>query len=257
MKARIGEPNARTMRVMIVEDDPLHRSFLRDVVTSAMPDCVDMIEASDGAMAIELFHTAQPHVVILDLQMPKVTGVEVAKEIWRRDDKIKILFWSSYSDEAYVRAISRIVPTDTAYGYVLKTASEEHLQLAIRGVFLGDQCIIDREIRSVQVRATNRSEGLSELEYEVLIDLALGLTDSTMAARRNLSTRGVQSRLQGLYEKLGIVQTDTHLRDGAMGFNSRTRAISVALERGLINLETLRREELALGAWLANTQAVR
>lgn len=81
--------------------------------------------------------------------MPGVNGVDSAKEVWRKQSAAKNLFWSNYADEAYVRWAARIVPKNVVYGYILKSASEERLELAIRGVFLEDQCIIDREVRGV------------------------------------------------------------------------------------------------------------
>lgn len=111
-----------------------------------------------------------------------------------------------------------------------------------------DQCVIDREVRGVQIRAENRLEGLTDGEFEILIDLALGLTDKAIASRRGLSTRGAQSRLRQLYEKLGLGLVP---RGSTQAINFRTRAIFVALTRGLLNLNTLTREETKLAAWLA------
>ncbi len=238
------------MRLMIVENDALHRSFLRSTVEAILPDCDDIIEADDGAAAIEASRHSVPDSVILDLQMPNATGVDAAKDIWRRRPSTRILFWSNYADEAYVRGVAKIVPPEAVYGYVLKSASEERLRLAIRGVFLEDQCVIDREVRGIQQRAVDRSEGLTELEYEVLIDLALGLTDKAMAVRRGISTRGAQSRLQHLYEKLGLEQSSIPAGDWGPSFNARTRTISLALARGLLNADALQREEKELARWL-------
>ena len=161
---------------------------------------------------------------------------------------MRILFWSNYSDEAYVRGISKIVPKETAYGYLLKTASEQRLGLAMMGVFLEDQCIIDREIRGIQQRALDIHEGLSNTEFEVLMDIALGMTDKAIAQRRGISTRSVQSRLKQLYEKLGI--DPLAQEDVGPTFNSRTRAVAIALSRGLLNLEGMSVAEEQLARWL-------
>jgi DNA-binding NarL/FixJ family response regulator len=95
----------------------------------------------------------------------------------------------------------------------------------------------------------DRLEGITDAEYQSLIDVALGLTDKAIAARRGLSTRGAQARIRHLYEKLGIAISEDD-SDSSPVFNSRTRAIYLALARGLINIDALRREQESLDAWL-------
>lgn len=77
-------------------------------------------------------------------------GIEAARTIWKKRPETHILFWSNYSDEAYVRGVSRIVPDGAAYGYVLKSASDERHRLALRSIFIESQCVIDREVRGLQ-----------------------------------------------------------------------------------------------------------
>jgi DNA-binding NarL/FixJ family response regulator len=129
------------------------------------------------------------------------------------------------------------------------------MRSALRGVFSEGHCIIDREVRGIQHRVQDRLEGITDGEYESLIDLALGLTDKAIAVRRGLSTRGAQARIRHLYEKLGIAAAEDGA-DGASAFNSRTRAIYLALARGLINVDDLRREQQRLDAWLASGAAL-
>lgn len=234
------------MNIVITEDDPFHRSFLASTVRSALPNCEMLHEASDGSEAIAIVTDNDIDGVVMDLQMPNVSGIAAASTIWARQPDMRILFWSNYSDEAYVRGISKIVPKEAVYGYLLKTASEHRLELAVRGVFEEDQCIIDREIRGVQQRAEDIHEGLSNTEFEVLMDIALGMTDKSIAARRSISTRSVQSRLKQLYEKLGIDPGNSQNSH----FNSRTRAVAIALSRGLLNLEGISVADAELHAWL-------
>jgi DNA-binding NarL/FixJ family response regulator len=239
------------MLVMIAEDDGLHRAFARSTVEGLWPDDVEVIEASSGDVAIDLARRREPRCVVLDLQLPRATGIEVARSIWSRRADTNILFWSNFADESYVRGVARIVPPGTVYGYVLKSASEEGMRSALRGVFAEGHCIIDREVRGIQHRVQDRLEGITDAEYQSLIDVALGLTDKAIAARRGLSTRGAQARIRHLYEKLGISVLDED-GDGSPVFNSRTRAIYLAFARGLINIDALRREQESLDAWLAN-----
>jgi DNA-binding NarL/FixJ family response regulator len=237
------------MLVMIAEDDGLHRAFARSTVEELWSGDVDVIEAMSGDVAIDLARKHQPPCVVLDLQLPRATGIEVARSIWSHSRDTHILFWSNFADESYVRGVARIVPPGTVYGYVLKSASEEGMRSALRGVFVDGHCIIDREVRGIQHRVQDRLEGITDSEYESLIDVALGLTDKAIAARRGLSTRGAQARIRHLYEKLGLGDLDEGAGEGTV-FNSRTRAIYLALARGLINIDALRREQENLDAWL-------
>lgn len=242
------------MKILLIEDDPVHRSFLKEVVTSAIPECQQLWEATQGVEGEQLAREHQIPSVVMNLQMPQRTGIEAAKVIWRERPETAILFWSNYADEAYVRGISRIVPHDAAYGYILKTASEEHLQLALRSLFIEQQCVIDREVRGVQQQAQDRHFGLNDLEYEVLQDIALGLTDRMIAQRRNLSLRSVQNRLQQLYEKLHVHEHDHELAGNQM-FNLRTRAVHIAMLRKLLNNTALQQAEVELAKWRQQRQA--
>lgn len=237
------------MNVLISEDDALHRAFLKTAVENALPECEQVLEAEDGEIAVEKVASNDIFGIIMDLQMPRASGVDAAKEIWHKNPDMRILFWSNYADEAYVRGVSRIVPAGAVYGYLLKSASEERLELAVRGVFLQDQCIIDREVRGIQRRSEDTLEGLTDSEFEVLTDIALGMTDKAIAARRKISTRSVQSRLKHLYEKLCIDASDSNAEFGPL-FNSRTRAVAIAISRGLLNVDGLAASQETLDVWL-------
>lgn len=242
------------MRLLIVEDDKLHLAFVEKVARNTLSDLDVLTLVKDGAEALAEINAGEYDAVVLDLQMPRMTGVEVAKNIWAKKPSTKILFWSNYTEEAYIRGITKIVPSAAVYGYVLKSAPADQLQLALQGVFVAEQCVIDREVRGVQQRASDRLLGLSEVEYEALVDLCLGLTDKAMAARRNVSLRGAQSRLQYLYQKLGLDKGDIPAGDWGPTYNSRTRAISLALTQGILNADALRNEEENLRVWMGHHQ---
>jgi DNA-binding NarL/FixJ family response regulator len=236
------------MQILIVEDDTLHRSYLRDAVSAALPECKAIFEADNGMVGEKLARDHKSAHIVMDLQMQTRNGIEAARTIWKERPDTRILFWSNYSDEAYVRGVARIVPDGAAFGYVLKSASDERLKLALRSIFIEAQCVIDREVRGMQQKSLGQAKGVSDIEYEILIDVALGLTDRAIATRRNISLRSVQNRLQQLYEKLGVYQT---FRDGHDGrFNLRARAVAVALMRKLINYNGLERSEVELNEWL-------
>ena len=229
-------------KFLIVEDDALHRNFLREVVALSDVNCTELMEADDGEEAVRLVKLHEPKGIIMDLQMPKKTGVQAARAIWANNPTIPIIFWSNYADEAYVRGIAKIVPVGATYGYLLKSSSKERLRRSIQCVFLEGQNIIDREIRGVQQRGSNRSQGLSEAEYDVLLDISIGLTDQAIANRRKISLRSVQGRLQYLYAKLGLLEMPL-LESHTAEYNSRTRAIAVALIARLINGKSIETAE--------------
>ncbi|MGV8935608.1 MAG: response regulator [Allorhizobium sp.] len=237
------------MKILIIEDDTLHRAYLREAVHAALPECDTLLEAENGMAGERMARENRSANIIMDLQMSPRNGIEAARTIWKERPDTHILFWSNYSDEAYVRGVSRIVPDGAAYGYVLKSASDDRLKLALRSIFIEQQCVIDREVRGMQRKSLAHGEGFTDSEYEVLIDIALGLTDRTIALRRNLSLRSVQNRLQQLYEKLDVYQSSGDDSDDGR-FNLRARAITVAILRKLINHSALEKAETELAHWL-------
>lgn len=238
------------MKVLIIEDDPLHRSYLSEAIRAALPECDGVLEAENGGAGERLARDCKSAHIVMDLQMSERNGIEAARTIWKERPETRILFWSNYSDEAYVRGVSRIVPVGAVYGYVLKSASDDRLKLALRSIFIESQCVIDREVRGMQQRSLGTINGFTEAEYEILVDIALGLTDRAIAHRRNLSVRSVQNRLQQLYIKLGVYQPLGSQSDDGR-FNLRARAIAVALLRKLLNHSALERAEADLTVWLA------
>lgn len=241
------------MTLMIAENDSLHRAFAIRLASDIWHAPVDIVEVDDGRQAIEIALKEKVRYAILDLQLPNASGIDVARALWEKTRDVQIVFWSNYTDEAYVRHLARIVPAGAQYGYVLKSAPEAAMRTALESVFFKDREAIDHEVRQVQHRVTNRLAGLSDTEYEGLIDVALGLTDQMIAERRRLSVRGVQSRLRHLYEKLEVAPFGPTAKASAR-YNSRTRAITFAFQRGLINFEVLRAEQAKFDRWLDGTR---
>jgi DNA-binding NarL/FixJ family response regulator len=243
------------MSILIAEDMAFQRDYLRAILTDHFADAGPVIEAGDGNSAVELALLHKPSLAVLDIKLPGLSGVKAAREIWAELRLARIIFWSQYKDEIYVRELARIVPSETVYGYVLKSSPDEKLIAALRAVLVDEQCWIDPEIRTVQSRATNRTSGLTDIEYEALLDIALGLTDKAIARRRYLSERGVQNRLRELYAKLSIdIEQIVDERWGST-YSPRSRAISIAVQRGLINADELARENESLQQWLQREDA--
>lgn len=244
------------LSILIAEDNPRDVDFLESVFRAWDPPC-QVERVQNGQLALELaLKMAQP-LVVSDIQMPELNGIEFARLLWKQKPAARIVFWSQFKDEMYVRALARIVPAETVYGYILKSNSRQRIEGAIRTVLLDDQCWIDPEVRKVQGRAGHSQTALSDIEFEALVDISLGLTDNLIATRRYLSRRGVQSRLNSLYNKLGLDQEQFQHDKVGDAFNLRNRAVSVALRRGLINAFELEQEEEELQIWLRKFKAGR
>lgn len=240
--------------ILIAEDNPKDFEFLEQVFAS-FPDPCRLQRAHSGLLALEMALERQVPLVVSDIQMPELNGIEFAKALWERNPRARIVLWSQHKDEMYVRALARIVPPETVYGYVLKSNPRDRIAAAIRTVLFDEQCWIDPEVRKVQGRAGQGHTSLSDIEFEALVDISLGLTDNLIALRRYLSRRGVQSRLNSLYGKLGLDQEQFHSEKIGDAFNLRNRAVSIALRRGLINSFELENEESEFQSWLKRTKS--
>lgn len=239
------------MSTLIAEDDGLYRQHVQSLLEQELPEYGPFLVADDGPEALSLAAEHLPKFLLLDIQMPTVTGIEVARQVWEARPDVRIIFWSNFADEVYVRELHKIVPPQTVYGYLLKNCTDDKLLSAIQAVVQDEQCVIDREVRGVDSRSQNKVTGLSDAEYEVLIDIALGLTDQAIASRRFLSRRGVTNRLRNLYDKLEVNNDQIESEEWGTTFSLRTRAIRLAFRRGLLNLSLLDAEEGALDRWLS------
>jgi DNA-binding NarL/FixJ family response regulator len=219
------------MTVLIADDEERDRSWLKDLLSKNLPEQAPFHEVTDGQQAIESSTKLKPDLIFLDIKMPQVSGIKAAEEILLKLPETGVIILSNFSDEVYVRQLWKIVPADGAFGYVLKNASNEQVIEAAKAVLSGD-CWIHPGIARVIQRTQNRATSLTSAEYEALICIALGLTDSAIAKRLYLTEKAVQSRLKSLYSKLAIPGrgegTDTD-------FNQRCRAVFLAYRRGLIN----------------------
>ena len=231
--------------MIVADDNPRDRGFLLEVLARYAP-----IITSNGREALDACANEPEPWIVTDIQMPALNGIELARHIWARQPAARFLFCSQHSDETYVRTLTKIVPAETVYGYVLKSNPADIVARAAQAVFDEEQCWIDPQVRRVQARTLQRHDALSDAEYEVLIDIALGLTDNAIAERRYLSRRGVQNRLQSLYAKLGANEISASKSGATEVLNIRARTVSIALQRGLVNAFELAREEQALAIWL-------
>ena len=234
------------MKTLIVEDNTAQREHVERLLRERVPQVLPLATTADGAQAVSRARMEAPKLLVLDIQLPGANGIEVARTVWKERPDTRIVFWSQFKDEIYVRRLAQIVPPETVYGYVLKSSPDEKLVQAVRAVLCDEQCWLDREIRGVQARALQSPSALTEAEYEALIDIALGLTDRGVARRRYLSRRGAQNRLHSLYTKLGVEREE---EPGSM-FSPRNRAVFEGMRRGLLNTDVLQEENTLLERWM-------
>jgi DNA-binding NarL/FixJ family response regulator len=233
------------IKTLVVEDNTAMREHVERLLRDYVPQAQPARAVGDGGEGVEQARQQRPELLVLDIQLPTLNGIEVARQVWKERPSTRIVFWSQFKDEIYVRRLAQIVPPETVYGYVLKTSADEKLVQAVRAVLIDEQCWLDREVRGVQARALQSPSALTEAEYEALIDIALGLTDRGVARRRYLSRRGAQNRIHSLYTKLGVEREE---EPGSV-FSPRNRAVFEGLRRGLINADVLADENRALERW--------
>jgi DNA-binding NarL/FixJ family response regulator len=240
------------LRVLIIEDVQALRAHAASIVADIVKD-VEIAQADNGVEGMRLAISMQPDLIIMDISMPQLNGIKAAQQIWAQFPDRKILFWSQYHREAYVRELGKIVPDQAIHGYALKSEADDKLACAIRSVLLQDDPYIDPVVRGVQARVHSKDDSLTDTEFETMLDIALGLTDKAIALRRHISVRGVQNRLSMLMDKL-IKGADAYLREtaGMEVYNARTRVIFEAMRRGLIDPDELSGLDNDARQWLAN-----
>jgi len=242
------------MSILIAEDNEAQRRYLGDLLTNKFPDHLPVIEATDGESAVRLAVESRPSLSILDIQMPKFSGVKAARAIWREVPEARIIFWTQFPHEVYINEIRKIVRSiepQPTYGFIHKNNPEERFLRFIAAVLEDGADMIDPAFKDSFQRPL-----LTEFEAEALRFLALGLSNWAIARKCSLSLRGVESRLATLYEKLFPVHsagTDDEAYD-KLAYNTRTRAFFEALKRRLINSYELETAERELTDWIERDQ---
>ncbi|MEK7324157.1 MAG: response regulator transcription factor [Chloroflexota bacterium] len=209
------------IRILIVDDHPIVRQGLRSLLSN-YPDMTLVGEADSAPAAVELARQTAPDVILLDIRMPGMSGVEAARILSRQHPTAKILMLTSFDDEEYVKGALQA----GAIGYVLKSASDEMLAQAVRAVYRGERVLSPRVIDRVVEQFTNysreraiRETGLTDDEYRILGLLAAGASNPKIAAELHLSETTVKRKLQDVFEKLSVT--------------TRAQAAAEAVRRGL------------------------
>jgi DNA-binding NarL/FixJ family response regulator len=244
----------QTVRVLICEDLPSTREHVKQVLNGifeAEAKQCQVAEATNGIEAVKTAETFQPDFIVMDVSMPEQNGIKAASAIWMKKPAQKILFWSQYQHEAYIRELGKIVPDEAIHGYLLKSESDERFAEAVRSIYFHDLPYIGKQIEEVKGRLRDKTSAITDLEYETLLDIFLGLTDKAIARKEHISYRGAQNRLSTLLAKI-LKGEDAYVRETAAMeiFNPRTRLIFEALKRGLISLDDQEAIEKQLKSWL-------
>jgi DNA-binding NarL/FixJ family response regulator len=193
-----------TVRIVIIDDHPIVRAGLRQVLEAAAGMAV-VAEGASGADALRLLADSRPDVLVLDVNLPDMSGVEVMRRAHERDVPTPILILTIHDDRETVLGLLEA----GAAGYVLKEDAAETLAGAVRAVARGDSWLSPKIVGHVLRRARGETptEPLSPLtprEVEVLRLLARGLDNEAIAGRLVLSRRTVQNHVSAIYGKLGI-----------------------------------------------------
>jgi DNA-binding NarL/FixJ family response regulator len=216
-----------TIRVMLVDDQVLLRTGFR-MVLAAQPDMEVVAEAGDGVEALQVLRATDVDVVLMDVRMPKLDGVEATRRICADDDPPKVLILTTFDLDEYAFSALKA----GASGFMLKDVPPGELLAAIRSVHSGDAVVAPSTTRRLLDRFApmlpssggeprhKELERLTEREREVMVLVAQGLSNGEIAARLVLSEATVKTHVGRILTKLG-------LRD-------RVQVVVLAYETGLV-----------------------
>ena len=214
------------IKILLAEDHKIVREGTRQLLEQSA-DMEIVGEAADGLEAIRLAGELHPDVVVMDVRLPRLNGIEATRTIATRFPQIRVLILSAYDDDSYVFPLLEA----GASGYLLKTASGSELAEAIRRVIAGETALspritaklVDHLGKRGSRRAAEISPRLTEREMEVLRATASGQPNKTIGGNLTISPQTVQVHLRNIFLKLGV--------------GNRSEAVAYAIRHGLINLE--------------------
>lgn len=210
-----------TIRVLLAEDHKMVRQGTRLYLESMGVTVIG--EAKTGTEAINMADHLQPDVVIMDVHMPELTGIEATRRIRHDYPAIRVLVLTAYDEPAYIHALLEA----GADGFVLKTAAFSELYRALEEVAVGHSAFDAASLEKAadyRQSTTDLVESLTAREVEILTYAARGLTNKQIGAELFISDRTAQGHLQNIYQKLRV--------------NTRTEAVTAALQYGLIHLDS-------------------
>ncbi len=206
------------IRVLLADDHAVVRAGIRHLLEHA-GDIKVVAEAADGEAACGLIAQHQPDVAVLDIQMPKSSGIEVTRWIRAQRLPVGVLILTAFDDDPYVLAVLKA----GANGYVLKTAAPDEIIQAVREVHAGRSALAPAIAQKLVAHISEQAEAqpvedLSQREVEVLTLAAKGYTNKAIGAQLGISDRTVQAHLARIYDKLqASSRTEAVMRAVSLG----------------------------------------
>lgn len=213
------------IRVLLADDHKIVRAGIRAILEQA-GDIEVVAEAEDGEEAKSLIQKHMPDVAVLDIQMPKMSGIEVTRWVRANLRGVGLLTLTAYDDTPYVLGVLQA----GANGYVLKTASPEDLIQAVHDVYAGKSAMDATITQKVMAhlfdqQALSTYQELTDREMEVLKLTAKGFTNKAIATQLNISDRTVQGHLAHIFDKLQATsRTEAVMRAVSLGWVSEYSA---------------------------------
>lgn len=215
--------NEQPIRLLIVDDHPALRFGLVELFHHE-PDFEVVGEAIDGVEAVEKAFSLKPDVILMDLGLPKKSGLEAIKEILKSNPESRIIIFTSYSEGDQILAAIKA----GAIGYLVKDNSPQEIFYAIRNAFQGKPTLSARTELSLfhQIQHNKQIsaslEALTSRELNILRWLVLGLTNAEIAQEASITEGTVRSHVSNLISKLGL--------------ENRAQAVVYAIRKGLVDV---------------------